>query len=129
MFLVAVPVMVLLLLLGPVLLPEYRDSSAGRIDPLSVALSLVAVLSTTYAVKHVAEHGPSLFAAAGLTRQAQVSASQPAKSTASTTQWIDGSRAEREDYDDDSDGDSDDRKLSKSERKRLRKLKTRNRAA
>lgn len=34
-FLLAVPVMALLLLLGPVLLPEYRDPNAGRLDILS----------------------------------------------------------------------------------------------
>jgi len=56
-FLVAVPVMVLLLLLGPMLLPEYKDPHAGRLDPLSVALSLVAVLSTIYGLKRLAEHG------------------------------------------------------------------------
>ena len=56
-FLVAVPVMVLLLLLGPMLLPEYKDPDAGRLDPLSVALSLVAVLSTIYGLKRLAEHG------------------------------------------------------------------------
>jgi DHA2 family multidrug resistance protein-like MFS transporter len=56
-FLVAVPVMVLLLLLGPKLLPEYKDPNAGRIDAASVALSLAAVLSTIYALKHLAEHG------------------------------------------------------------------------
>ena len=44
-FLVAVPVMALLLLLGPMLLPEYKDPNAGRLDPSSVALSLVAVLT------------------------------------------------------------------------------------
>ena len=31
-FLVAVPVMALLLMLGPVLLPEFCDSEAGRLD-------------------------------------------------------------------------------------------------
>jgi MFS transporter, DHA2 family, multidrug resistance protein len=56
-FLVAVPVMVLLLLLGPLLLPEFRDPNAGRIDLLSAALSLVAVLSVIYGLKHLAEHG------------------------------------------------------------------------
>nr|WP_297350708.1 MFS transporter [uncultured Caldimonas sp.] len=56
-FLVAVPVMVLLLLLGPSLLPEYKDPNAGRIDLLSVALSLGAVLATIYGLKQVAEHG------------------------------------------------------------------------
>jgi DHA2 family multidrug resistance protein-like MFS transporter len=56
-FLVAVPVMLALLLLGPKLLPEYKDPDAGRIDPASVALSLAAVLTTIYALKRMAEHG------------------------------------------------------------------------
>jgi len=59
-FLPAVPVMVLLLVLGPRLLPEYRDQNAGRIDLPSVLLSLAAVLGLIYAVKAMAEHGPSL---------------------------------------------------------------------
>ncbi|GIO70185.1 MFS transporter [Paenibacillus cookii] len=42
-FLIGVPVMVLLLVLGPVLLPEYRDQGAGRLDLLSVGLSLAAL--------------------------------------------------------------------------------------
>lgn len=56
-FVVAVPVMALLLLLGPRLLPEYRDPDAARLDPASVALSLAAVLTTIYALKQLAEHG------------------------------------------------------------------------
>jgi MFS transporter, DHA2 family, multidrug resistance protein len=36
-FLLAVPVMVLLLVLGPVLLPEFRDPGAGRLDLTSAA--------------------------------------------------------------------------------------------
>jgi MFS transporter, DHA2 family, multidrug resistance protein len=56
-FLVAVPVMAALLLLGPRLLPEYKDPNAGRIDLPSVALSLAAVLTTIYACKRLAEHG------------------------------------------------------------------------
>jgi DHA2 family multidrug resistance protein-like MFS transporter len=63
-FLVAVPVMALLLLLGPRLLPEYRDPSAGRIDPISVAQSLAAVLGVIYALKQFAEHGFAWGAAA-----------------------------------------------------------------
>ena len=43
-FLLGVPVMVLLLVLGPMLLPEFRDPEAGRLDLLSAALSLAAVL-------------------------------------------------------------------------------------
>jgi len=63
-FLVAVPVMALVLLLGPSLLPEYRDPQAGRVDPPSVVLSLTAVLATVYALKHLAEYGFSWPAAA-----------------------------------------------------------------
>ncbi|MEF7616109.1 MFS transporter [Aquincola sp. MAHUQ-54] len=58
-FLLAVPVMVLLLVLGPRLLPEYRDPHAGRLDLPSVALSLAAVLTVIYALKRMAEHGAS----------------------------------------------------------------------
>src|SRR5918999_1727511 len=43
-FLLAVPVMVLLLILGPRLLPEFRDPNAGRLDPISAAMSLTAML-------------------------------------------------------------------------------------
>ena len=56
-FLLAVPVMVLLLAVGPRLLPEYRDPGAGRLDLLSAAMSLVAVLGVIYGVKRIAEDG------------------------------------------------------------------------
>ncbi|MGE0805946.1 MAG: MFS transporter [Burkholderiaceae bacterium] len=62
-FLVAVPVMLLLLVLGPVLLPEFSDPQAGRLDPLSVLLSLVAVLAAVYGIKSIATDG---LAASGL---------------------------------------------------------------
>src|SRR5919112_5144109 len=47
-FLLAVPVMTLLLVLGPVLLPEFRDPGAGRLDLVSAAMSLVTVLAVIY---------------------------------------------------------------------------------
>jgi MFS transporter, DHA2 family, multidrug resistance protein len=56
-FLINVPVMILLLVLAPRLLPEYKDESAGRIDLPSAALSLSAVLLIIYALKHTAEVG------------------------------------------------------------------------
>ena len=62
-FLIGVPVMVLLLVLGPILLPEYRDPEAGRLDLASVALSLGAVLAAIYGIKQVAEHGPDAVSA------------------------------------------------------------------
>jgi MFS transporter, DHA2 family, multidrug resistance protein len=58
-FLVALPVMVLLLVLGPLLLPEFRDPEAGRVDLLSAAISLVAVLGVVYGLKQIAQDGLS----------------------------------------------------------------------
>lgn len=56
-FLLNVPVMLLLLVLGPILLPEFRDPDAGRPDLISAALSLVAVLAVIYGIKRIAEGG------------------------------------------------------------------------
>ncbi|TDB73729.1 MFS transporter [Actinomadura sp. KC216] len=56
-FLLGVPVMAILLLAGPVLLPEYRDPEAGRLDLLSAVLSLGTVLSLIYGIKRIATHG------------------------------------------------------------------------
>ncbi|MBA3432022.1 MAG: MFS transporter [Actinobacteria bacterium] len=56
-FLINVPVMALLLLLGPRLLPEFRDPEAGRLDLTSAAMSLVAVLAVTYGLKQIAQDG------------------------------------------------------------------------
>jgi DHA2 family multidrug resistance protein-like MFS transporter len=56
-FLANVPVMILLLAVGPWLLPEYKDPDAGRIDLASAALSLVAVLAVIFGIKRIAEHG------------------------------------------------------------------------
>ncbi len=56
-FLLGVPVMLLLLVVGPVLLPEYRDPEAGRPDVTSAALSLLAVLSVIYGLKQIAQDG------------------------------------------------------------------------
>jgi len=58
-FLLAVPVMVLVLVLGPILLPEYRDPDAGRPDILSAALSLAAVLAVIFGLKQIAQDGLS----------------------------------------------------------------------
>ncbi len=62
-FLVAVPIMALLLAVGPFLLPEYRDPKAGGIDLASAALSIAAVLALIYAVKRLAEYGGDSWAA------------------------------------------------------------------
>jgi DHA2 family multidrug resistance protein-like MFS transporter len=62
-FLIAVPVMLLLLIVGPVLLPEYRDPNAGRADLPSAAMSVASVLAVIFALKEVAQDGPSMYAA------------------------------------------------------------------
>ena len=54
-FLVGVPVMVLLLVLGPVFLSEFRNANAARIDLLSAIESLAAVLLVIYGVKRFAQ--------------------------------------------------------------------------
>jgi len=56
-FLIALPVMALLLVLGPIVLPEYKDPDAGRLDLASAALSLVAVLGVIFGLKQVAQDG------------------------------------------------------------------------
>jgi len=56
-FLINVPVMVLLLILGPILLPEFKDPNAGKLDWVSVILSLASVLSVIYGLKKIAENG------------------------------------------------------------------------
>ncbi len=70
-FLLAVPVMALLLVLGPRLLPESRDPQPGRLDLPSAALSLAAVLALIYGLKQLAAGtgpawAPALAIAAGL---------------------------------------------------------------
>lgn len=56
-FLIGAPVMLVLLVAAPLLLPEYRDPEGGRLDPVSVLLSLATVLPAVYTLKSVATHG------------------------------------------------------------------------
>ncbi|MFC9132104.1 MFS transporter [Streptomyces sp. NPDC057099] len=56
-FLVNLPAMALLLLLGPFLLPESKNPHPGRFDRLSVPLSMAAVLPVIYGLKELASQG------------------------------------------------------------------------
>ncbi|MGW1340532.1 MFS transporter [Kribbella sp. NPDC002412] len=56
-FLVGVPVMAALLVVGPRLLPEYKAPGGKRLDLLSAALSMAAVLPVVYGLKHIAADG------------------------------------------------------------------------
>jgi DHA2 family multidrug resistance protein-like MFS transporter len=69
-FLLGVPVMAVLLICGPVLLPEFKAPQPGRLDLASVALSLAAILPVVYGVKELAGRGwhpvPALAIVAGI---------------------------------------------------------------
>lgn len=69
-FLLAIPIMAALLILGPILLPEFKDKTARRLDPISAALSLGAILSIIYGIKQIAQDGlgfePVIFVVLGL---------------------------------------------------------------
>jgi len=58
-FLLALPVMAALLILGPRVLPEYRDPDAGRLDLPSAGLSVAALLAVIYGLKELAVAGVS----------------------------------------------------------------------
>ncbi|TLM81647.1 MFS transporter [Pseudarthrobacter sp. NamE5] len=57
-FLVAVPIMLPLLVLGPALIPESRDPSPGKVDIPSILLSLLAMAPVVYGIKEIATEGP-----------------------------------------------------------------------
>ncbi len=61
-FLLAVPVMALLLILGPRVLPEFRAQDTGRLDLPSAAMSLAAVLMVIFGIKQIAQNGMSWLA-------------------------------------------------------------------
>ncbi|MBQ1080615.1 MFS transporter [Nocardiopsis sp. B62] len=53
-FLLAVPIMLLLVVAGPLLLPESRNPDAGSIDLLSVVMALGSILPVIYSLKELA---------------------------------------------------------------------------
>lgn len=65
-FLVATPVMLLLVVLGPRLLPEFRDADASPVDLSSAALSVASVLLIVYGITRLAESGAGPQALAAL---------------------------------------------------------------
>jgi DHA2 family multidrug resistance protein-like MFS transporter len=56
-FLLAVPVLVPLVVLVPLLIPESRDPAPGPIDVPSILLSLAAMGGAVYGIKHLATDG------------------------------------------------------------------------
>lgn len=59
-FLLNAPAMVLLLVCGPLLLPEFKNPAAGRFDLPGSLLSLLAMLPVVYGVKEIARDGLAL---------------------------------------------------------------------
>ncbi|NLU82945.1 MFS transporter [Rhodococcus sp. HNM0569] len=56
-FLINIPVMAVLVVLGPWVIPESKDPNPGRFDLASAALSMAAVVPLVYAVKEAVVHG------------------------------------------------------------------------
>ena len=61
-FLIAVPVLIPLLIAAPLLVPESRDPNPGRIDAISIVLSMAAMIPVVYSIKSLAVDGPRLYA-------------------------------------------------------------------
>ena len=56
-FLINVPIMASLLIVAPYLLPEYKAENGGKLDLVSVALSLGTILPVIYGLKQLAAYG------------------------------------------------------------------------
>ena len=61
-FLLGVPVMLLLLIAGPFLLPEFRDEHTAKLDFTSSLMSIGTFLGVIYGLKDMARNGVSLTA-------------------------------------------------------------------
>lgn len=56
-FLINTPVLLVLLVFGPLLLPEHRSAGRGPLDLPSVVLSIGGILPLVYSIKHFAAEG------------------------------------------------------------------------
>lgn len=65
-FLLAVPVLVPLLILGPVLVPESKDPHPSPVDPPSIVLVMVAMVPLVWAIKEFAHEGLTIAAVGAL---------------------------------------------------------------
>ncbi|MET9290821.1 MFS transporter [Streptomyces sp. NPDC003077] len=60
-FLLALPVMAVMLVLTPMVVPEYKDAEAtGRIDMTSVGLLMTSLITIVYGIKEIAKSGVGL---------------------------------------------------------------------
>lgn len=65
-FLLPIPLMLVLLVVGPITLPEHRAPGARRLDLPSAALSIATVLPIVFGLKQIAAAGPDPTAFAAL---------------------------------------------------------------
>ncbi|WP_309071038.1 MFS transporter, partial [Arthrobacter sp.] len=65
-FLLAVPVLMVLLAVTPLLVPESADPNPGRVDYVSIALSIGTMLPIVFAIKSFAKDGFTAVAAAAV---------------------------------------------------------------
>jgi DHA2 family multidrug resistance protein-like MFS transporter len=56
-FLISLPGMAVLLLAGPALLPDAKSDQGGKLDPISVVMSLLTILPFIYGLKELARNG------------------------------------------------------------------------
>ena len=59
-FLLALPVVAILVILGPRILPEHRDPTSGRLDLVSAALAVAGTLAVIFGLKQIAQDGISV---------------------------------------------------------------------
>ena len=58
-FLAGVPMMLLLLILGPLFLPEYKEAKGHPLDLLSASLLFTSIITLTFSMKGIAQNGLS----------------------------------------------------------------------
>ncbi|MFC7447088.1 MFS transporter [Rhodococcus daqingensis] len=63
-FLINMPVMLALIVFGPMVIKEAKDPNPGRFDLVSAGLSMLAMIPLVYAVKESVVHGPTALLAA-----------------------------------------------------------------
>ena len=86
-FLLAVPVMLITVALGPALLPESRDPEPVRVDLLSVTLSVAFLIALVYATKELATEGPTPVVLGILRRDCSAPPRSSTVSARSQTPW------------------------------------------
>ena len=97
-FLFAVPLIAVLLALGRVLLPEFRDRPAPRIDAASAALSLAGVLSAVFGLKRAAQSGVDPIAAVALALGIGLAAAFLRRQRGRANPWVDLALFRRRDF-------------------------------